>query len=419
MKKYYIITILSALCLNIYSQQTDMRISELINNSEWFELADKYPALKKSLKDSNIALMAECMLASQFNKPEKTLDYIVTLVNERQQQIGSNNAYSLASMGVGIYESMGQYDTAAKKAEGILKNVKTGNPYMVWKDLDNIYKRTSQLSGIPAPQIQRPEKDVVLKYATYDEDGNNKYKDIIYLRVKIKGNDYMFVFDTGADNTYISKDIADRLGIKTLDAYNGFRMAHIDSIVIGDIIYKDPIALVFDPATQKTPAAQIDGIIGIDFMKRIGKVCIDVKAQELIFPINNTKTKSSDYNIRLDKGRTLFVESSDKSGNLNLSLSTGEPETYFLQSYYEKHFDKLVNNGKKVQNTNSNGQNSDYVLRVPQVSFRSVDHNITLANARIEEKENRPDIDGVLGMDFINRFNRVTLDFNDMSISMN
>lgn len=47
--------------------------------------------------------MAECI----FNKPEKTLDYIVTLVNERQQQIGSNNAYSLACLGVAyIYISM-------------------------------------------------------------------------------------------------------------------------------------------------------------------------------------------------------------------------------------------------------------------------------------------------------------------------
>lgn len=45
--------------------------------------------------------MAECI----FNKPEKTLDYIVIIVNERLQQIDSNNAYSLACMGVAyIYQ---------------------------------------------------------------------------------------------------------------------------------------------------------------------------------------------------------------------------------------------------------------------------------------------------------------------------
>lgn len=82
-----------------------MRISEHINESEWFALADEYPKLKYSLEDNNLALMAEFVLASQFNKPEKTLDYIVIIVNERLQQIDSNNAYSLACMGVAyIYQ---------------------------------------------------------------------------------------------------------------------------------------------------------------------------------------------------------------------------------------------------------------------------------------------------------------------------
>lgn len=69
--------------------------------------------------------------------------------------------------------------------------------------------------------------------------------------MKIKGKDYKFVFDTGTENTYISKHTAEKLGLKTLDAYNGFHMAHIYSIAIGDIIYKASIAFVFDPLTQE------------------------------------------------------------------------------------------------------------------------------------------------------------------------
>lgn len=45
-------------------------------------------------------------------------------------------------------------------------------------------------------------------------------------------------------------------------------------------------------------------------------------------------------------------------------------------------------------------------------------HSVTLSNARLEKNENQVGMDGVLGMDFINRFNRVTLYFNNMSISM-
>lgn len=96
---------------------------------------------------------------------------------------------------------------------------------------------------------------------------------------------------TQAQKTPI-KHAAEKLGLKTLDAYNGFHMAHIDSIAIGDIIYKDPIAFVFDPLTQEKTLEQRDGVIGIDFIRRMGEICIDARAKELIFPISNRPLKS-------------------------------------------------------------------------------------------------------------------------------
>lgn len=141
-------------------------------------------------------------------------------------------------------------------------------------------------------------------------------------------------------------------------------MAHIDSIVIGDIIYKAPIAFVFDQLTQKKTLEQMDGVIGAYFIRRMGEICIDARAKELIFPISNIKTKQHIHNIRLENGRKLFIESNDKSGNLKLLLSTGEMEAYFLQPYYEKHFNKFANENMILQNKGSNVQNIDDVLRV-------------------------------------------------------
>lgn len=71
----------------------------------------------------------------------------------------------------------------------------------------------------------------------------------IYINVKIKVRTISLSL-TQAQKTPI-KHAAEKLGLKTLDACNGFHMAHIDSIAIGDITYKDPIAFVFDPSTQE------------------------------------------------------------------------------------------------------------------------------------------------------------------------
>lgn len=222
---------------------------------------------------------------------------------------------------------------------------------------------------------------------------------------------------TQAQKTPI-KHAAEKLGLKTLDAYNGFHMAHIDSIAIGDITYKDPIAFVFDPSTQEKTLEKMDSVIGIDFIRRMGETCIDVRAKELIFPISNIKTIQHIHNIRLENGRKLFIDSNDQSGNLKLLLSTGEMETYSLQPYYEKHSDKFADENMILQNKGSNVQNIDDVLRVPDIKLCSAGHYVTLSNARIEKNENQVGMDGVLGMDFINRFNRVILYFNNMSISM-
>lgn len=96
----------------------------------------------------------------------------------------------------------------------------------------------------------------------------------------------------------------------------------------------------------------------------MGEICIDARAKELIFPISNIKTKQLIHNIRLENGRKLFIDSNDQSGNLKLLLSTGEMETYFLQPYYEKHFNKFANENMILQNKGSNVQNIDDVLRV-------------------------------------------------------
>lgn len=81
---------------------------------------------------------------------------------------------------------------------------------------------------------------------------------------------------TQAQKTPI-KHATEKLGLKTLDAYNGFHMAHIDSIAIGDITYKDPIAFVFEPSTQEKTLEKMDGVIGIDLIRRMGETCIDVR----------------------------------------------------------------------------------------------------------------------------------------------
>ena len=50
------------------AQNADMRVSELINSSDWFTLEREYSLLKDSIQYDYVRLMAEAMLAQNFNR---------------------------------------------------------------------------------------------------------------------------------------------------------------------------------------------------------------------------------------------------------------------------------------------------------------------------------------------------------------
>lgn len=115
MRKLVFILIAYCLPLVVNAQEADMRISELINTSNWFALEKEYPLLKDSIQYDFVGLMAEAMIAQNFNKEKEAIGMFRTLINSHQQQIGSGAALSLAEMALGNYERCGMYRLAAIK----------------------------------------------------------------------------------------------------------------------------------------------------------------------------------------------------------------------------------------------------------------------------------------------------------------
>ena len=68
-----ILTIITTLLLSslvIFAQEADMKVGELLNTSNWFELERIYPAVASDVQSPMLKLMAEVTLASNFNRPD-------------------------------------------------------------------------------------------------------------------------------------------------------------------------------------------------------------------------------------------------------------------------------------------------------------------------------------------------------------
>ena len=72
-----------------YAQNADIRVSELINSSDWFTLEREYSILKDSIQYDYVRLMAEAMLAQNFNREAEAVDLFRTLINSYHSRLAA------------------------------------------------------------------------------------------------------------------------------------------------------------------------------------------------------------------------------------------------------------------------------------------------------------------------------------------
>ncbi len=85
--KKFALTILFTLIfvVNTQAQKADIRISELINNEDWFGLIEEYPQLKDSVQYPFMKLVAEAMINRYTNHKEEAAADILELLKNHQK----------------------------------------------------------------------------------------------------------------------------------------------------------------------------------------------------------------------------------------------------------------------------------------------------------------------------------------------
>ena len=93
-----ILTVISVLLLSssfIFAQEADMKVGELLNTGNWFELERIYPAVAADVQTPMLKQMAEVMLASNFNRPVELREKLQKLIAEHQAELGFENVCNI------------------------------------------------------------------------------------------------------------------------------------------------------------------------------------------------------------------------------------------------------------------------------------------------------------------------------------
>ena len=139
-----LLTIITTLLLSssvIFAQEADMKVGELLNTSNWFELERVYPAVAADVQTPMLKQMAEALLASNFNRPVELREKLQKLIAEHQAELGFENVCNMTVMGAMVEGYEGNYAVAADMVKAIADAVKaaTGSSCCLYSVSNSLY----------------------------------------------------------------------------------------------------------------------------------------------------------------------------------------------------------------------------------------------------------------------------------------
>ena len=269
-----ILTIISTLLFSssvIFAQEADMKIGELVNTGNWFELERVYPAVAADVQTPLLKQMAEVMLASNFNRPAELREKLQKLIAEHQAELGFENVCNMTVMGAMVEGYEGNYAVAADMVKAIADAVKAATGSLEGTGLSELLAYYEAVREYPSPVLEKPAGDVEISLT--------EKSDLLWIPVVVNGKSYDFILDTGASFTMISQDLAKDMGATIIgdpvfvgggESNGGYgQRAFIENMNVGPVSLKNVIAFVSENPTDDDPL-KVDAVLGMDFIERAG-----------------------------------------------------------------------------------------------------------------------------------------------------
>lgn len=208
---FLLITILLG-ASSVYSQtQADIKISEILNGGDLFQLRKEYSNLKDSISVKMLNLITDVQLGIGFNKLEKAAVALDSLLLHHQNELGAETSIGMAALQAMNFLNMGMYEQAGKAGESLVNALKNSVPFEALYSFVFIEKVGNALAYMPKPYLERPDRDVTvpLKMETV---GRGKH---IYIPVEVNGITKNYIFDTGCSfGNFVSEKYAKEVGLK-------------------------------------------------------------------------------------------------------------------------------------------------------------------------------------------------------------
>lgn len=446
-----LILALSAMLLPVVAcaQGCNERIGELMNGSWWFELEREMRnvAVRDSL-DPMLCGMAESLTDHYFNRPDSACVSLGRLLEGYQEEMGDNTLSMAVLLGMNMARA-GHYGEAADLMQSLadqltacgVDSTETAGYYTLVEQ----YREFAAVGNILKPLHKAGEYRVPM---TIDDDmhkaaKNGREAHFAAIGGSINGIAGNFVFDTGAGVNVISGRDAKKYGLRRLNCtidmlgVGGLQKgvyAIADTLRLGGMAWQNVPFLVVDIATGDAVAdsigAMLEPVIGLPVMFSMGEVQMDFSSREFVIPAKPSDNPLGFCNMMRTDSEGLCVRIAGEDGEpLFMHFDTGGYYTTMFGTWYDKHSAEVEAAGTpdSIRRAGVGGVSVTFGYRVPRMKFMLGNEWVELDSVQVStgidkrtgEKETAgfsagSSQDGVLGLDMLECFDRVIINFKDM-----
>ena len=428
-----ILTLISALSLlSVFGQSADELIGNAINQQHWKELRTLYSQKGEEISNPMLRTLSQFLINHFYNRPDTAIYYGAELLNKYAASLGSSVGSTIAFM---AYDFERVNDL--KNAQGILKQYNealkaAGQPTdPIMLAYENQYRALDQKGGF---SVTRPHKDINIPISFLD---SKEKPGLIFVNTQINGQTYRTIYDTGAGENVISKEIAEKLGLQ-IYSFEGLIVAGlgrqagtftiVDSLQLGEIIYKNvPFQVVDFRTGNKDADARMkkigfNCILGVQSMLPLGEIQFDFEKKVMTVPVQLSASPESAPNIFFTSSKTIGINVWDKltAQLLYGLLDTGGSISTLAFKYYNEystHFEGIVPTDS-VRIAGIGGTQTlktistlwEYSLDNKQFTQEPITVNTTA------DGEGEDGLDFLFGLPSLIRHNKVIINFKDMWI---
>ena len=423
----------------VSAQQPDQRIGELVNSEDWFRLDKEYPMLKDSMQVPFLKVVAETMIARNFNHKEHALECLDDLLSNHQSELGTG-VFNFIILRAQLLEEMGRYAEAADFLKNILEQLEGQGVTDGLDAMKYFHQHINAIREFPAQSLSRPNYDVSVPFALKElkpkrieswmrkkDDRNPDTKSVLMsIPVTLHGETIPFHFDTGAGMTFVSEKFVREKGLPLIGdsiIYTGNSKGlrtFIDSLQIGEITVRNIIAGGgLEKESELLDLVGVGPILGRDVIASIGETQICMDDSTMLFPVETSPLPVYRRNMLYNS----HIEATADGENLRFLFDTGNASNnacYLFAAFYKTHR-KAIDEVATIDTISGGGYGSAgakemKVIRPFCLSIGNMP--IGFAEAIVDKESTLADehCHGNIGIAAVLQHRKTTLNFRDMFV---